>query len=340
MLHVFNGVCAVELSAGATPRLLFERANAQALAQSLAFELQRQLDSLDGLGLVWMAAAFDSAQLLRPGLPVFNELKQLYQAGIRDPLMAPQVMTLSALRGSAPSPVLQPDPSLQGSLLYIPFVLLGSSEKMHAVAERLERQLMDQGLLDARAAFMLVDAFECKLEHARLLSLDDLAALTAANLDHAGLPGVWPLIEAALFSPQQKLEVSMFDCRWQWREGKVTLAIPLDLLCDEVALMATLPYLRQVLLLLQVHAITVEIEIGQAPGAVQKSETEADLDAGYLLHWFGKGRAFQTISPGSAPETGLAWFVLIDEKGDAIGRAILLKAGAVEALSARFRPRH
>ncbi|MBP6627037.1 MAG: hypothetical protein KA187_06430, partial [Arenimonas sp.] len=46
------------------------------------------------------------------------------------------------------------------------------------------------------------EAFGLSVEHARLLTLTDLAAMMWLQYDHAGLAALWPLVETALLAPE------------------------------------------------------------------------------------------------------------------------------------------
>ena len=53
----------------------------------------------------------------------------------------------------------------------------------------------------AETALMAQEAFGCRIEHARYLTVHDLAAMTALNYGHMGLKPLWPLVETALLAP-------------------------------------------------------------------------------------------------------------------------------------------
>jgi hypothetical protein len=199
----------------------FERSIAQALANQLSFEIAKHLPSLEGLGLVWMAACYDQAQILRPEFPIHTALKGLYQSGTREG-QAAQVMTLQALRGQAPMPILQADESLLGGpLVLVPFALVGEQVLVHNARQILEEKLLDAGLTDARTAMMLNQALAADAEHARLMTLDDLAALCAIQLDNAGLMDVWIMIERALFNPASSYAGSFNSFTYQVLDKQV-----------------------------------------------------------------------------------------------------------------------
>lgn len=295
MLHSIEGVLAIEPAAAArvAPRLLLERPQANTLANALSTELARHLPSLEGLGLCWMAGCFDAAQLLRPGFPAFAELARIYRAGVRDPYGEPQVITLAARQGQAPAAELAPDPALHaaagaGALVYVPFVVMGAAEQVEPARALLESQLFDSGLADARTARLLIDALELPIEHARLLTRDDLCALTAANLEHAGLPGLWQLLETCLFGPPDAtLDVDAGDgTRLSLVGGEVLVHASVRALLEQLAdapdmVLATVQRWRQVLGWLDAHALRWRILPSQA-GATRHLEIDA---RGFWIEW-------------------------------------------------------
>ena len=211
----------------ARPNLYFDRALAQPLANQLAFELGKQLPSLDGLGLVWMAACYDQAQILQPELPVHAALAALYSAGMRNSgdavgANSAQVMTLQALRGAPPVSALKVDERLMGGpVVFLPFAIVGSTERVSEARAILEEKLLDTGLTDARTALMLNQALGCDAEHARLMTLDDLAAMCAVQLEHMGLAAVWEILEAAIFRPDISISTQIGCTVLTWHAGKL-----------------------------------------------------------------------------------------------------------------------
>jgi hypothetical protein len=53
----------------------------------------------------------------------------------------------------------------------------------------------------AATALAAQEAFGLQVEHARYLTVHDLAAMIAMQYDHAGLAPLWPLLETALLQP-------------------------------------------------------------------------------------------------------------------------------------------
>lgn len=344
MLSSLPVILAVEFKEATTPKIYFQREAAQPLANQLSFELGKQLKSLDGLGLVWMAASYDSAQILRPGLPIFKALDDLYRAGLRDPLDVPQVMTLQALRGNAPSPALSVDESLLGGpIVFIPLLLMGEASAIAEAGQVLEANLLETGLTDARTALMLVEALGQQAEHARLMTLNDLAAMMSMQYSHVGMQDVWKVIESAVLQVSaDSLSVadalgSAADLKYQ--DGIAVVPLiglePEQSREDRAIQIEALLKQRQIIALLQAHALPISL---LAPA---KFGWHTEVSA--LEYWIElvqpNGESPLQASHFRAlidPNSGLIACELMDAKELAIGFAYPLSEPGAQALKVRL----
>lgn len=194
------GALALELSPGTDAgRTVLPPEAAGALAHLVARDLARLVPPSAQLDLGLVAALFDPVELLRPGYPLHAELERLVAhapgaAGGR-------VIGFGAGAEGLPGP-LQPAPEhARGPLRLLPLLLRGDAARIAAVGEQLEQVLLDTGMAGADTALLAQDGFAAPIEHARLLTLNDLAAMMAMQYDHAGLGPLWPLVEAALLTP-------------------------------------------------------------------------------------------------------------------------------------------
>lgn len=209
MATLWMGVLALEPVAEAQPqRRMLTRPVAEGLNDAMGAQLARFLPSGHDYGFAWSAALYDPAQLLRPGFPVHQELEHLFAAGQRHGLAAGHCLVLCEREGRMPTARLEPDPALGSGTLYtIPIALTGSEAAIAAARQRLESVLYDEGLADPAVVFELHRDLKLAFEHVRLMSLDDLAAMMAAQLEHVGLACAWTLIEEALYGrPPARLE--------------------------------------------------------------------------------------------------------------------------------------
>ena len=357
----------------ARPNSYFERALAQPLANQLAFELGKQLPSLDGLGLVWMAACYDQAQILRPGLPIHAALAALYAAGMsttsasesknvaqvspdrrhdqqvspdrrHDQQVSPdrrhdqhvspdrrhgqQVMTLQALRGVAPVPALNVDERLLGgAVVLLPLAIVGAADCVNLARALLEEKLLDTGLADARTALMLNQALGCDAEHARLMTLDDLAALCAVQLEHAGLASVWEILEAAIFRPDEAVSAKIGCAALSWRAGKLSVATsgPGHLSLAEYS--NDVLQARQACTVLEAHGLIATAQFC-ASGTLEVAES-------FWIDWFTDAQVCE-IKVCSDPRLGVVLYQLNDAQGTRIGLVFPRQPSAHRDVLQRF----
>ncbi len=198
----FRGLVALELRDGAPP----QRAalNAEAAGEVVAL-LGRDLAALaPGVrecDLALLGAHFDPAEALRPGWPLHRRALELLQ---RAPNSADARMIGfgADAQGDVPLP-LQCDANLVGGgLRVLPFVLRGVAAD--AVGAALEDVLLDRGMAAADTALALQDGLGASIEHARYLSLHDLAAMMALQYQNVGLDPLWTLLETALLEPESE----------------------------------------------------------------------------------------------------------------------------------------
>lgn len=200
LLHCYG---ALALECATSPKQpTLARDAATELADHIANDLARLLPGVERLDLSIAAAAFDPAELLRPGWPLHATLSELTE---RAPKTGePRVLGFASFEDAMP-PGLQPDPQLRdGPLRLIPFTLQGDADAVLAVGRAMEETLLETGMANAATSLFAQTAFGATLEHARYLSLHDLCAMTGMQYEHAGIGPLWPLVEAALFSPESE----------------------------------------------------------------------------------------------------------------------------------------
>lgn len=194
---------AIELSPGAEAgRTVLAPEAAGALAALVARDLAKLVPGAEALDFGLVAGLFDPVELLRPGWPLHAELDRLVA---RAPGAAGgRVIGFGAGEGGLPG-ALQPAPEhAQGPLRLLPLMLRGDPAAIAAVDERMEELLLETGMAGADTALLAQDGFATRIEHARLLTLGDLAAMMALQYEHAGLAALWPLVEAALLAPDSE----------------------------------------------------------------------------------------------------------------------------------------
>ncbi|KFN44200.1 hypothetical protein [Arenimonas oryziterrae] len=196
------GAVALELSPGhRAGRQALDPDTAGALAACVARDLAKLVPAAAGLDFALLAGLFDPVELLRPRWPLHGELERLIAQA---PGAGPRVIAFAAHAGELPV-TLRPHPDFaEGPLRLLPFVLRGDPATIAVVGEALEASLLDRGMAAADTALLAQDGFAATIEHARYLTVHDLAAMIAMQYEHVGLAPVWPLIETALLAPDQE----------------------------------------------------------------------------------------------------------------------------------------
>ena len=196
------GVMALELTAGSTPqRAALTATDASGLAEKLGRDLATHAPQVRDLDLVFAAAHFDPAEALRPGWSLHQRLRDLHQRAPGRGEGARVIAFGADENGGIPMP-LHADEGLRGGLLrVVPFLLSGDDHTVEAVGERLESVLLETGMAQPDTALLAQTAFGAQIEHARYMTLHDLAAMTAMQYEHGGLGALWPVIETALMAP-------------------------------------------------------------------------------------------------------------------------------------------
>ncbi|GGD51272.1 hypothetical protein [Pseudoxanthomonas indica] len=226
--HHVKGFLALELSAGGSPTVSALRpADAGALVERLGRDLAALVPGIRELDLSLAAAHFDPAEALRPGWPLHRRLEELYQrAPGRN--SGPRMIAFGADEsGDVPMPFQASEDLHGGALRVLPFLLSGSDAAALAdVADQLEAVLLETGMAQADTALLAQQSFNARIEHARYLTLHDLAALTAMQYGHGGLEALWPVIETALLAPQQEAWLDHLpEPLLRYADGEVRIAL-------------------------------------------------------------------------------------------------------------------
>jgi hypothetical protein len=199
-IHVL-GALALELAGDAPARDdRLTQAQAGELASLMAADLAKFAPGSAELELVTVGAHYDPVELLRAGWPLHRKLDAL--AARAPGSSRARVIAFSAHEGKLPGN-LTPSPDFAGGpLRLVPFVLGGDPSKVAPVGELFEHELLENGMAGAATALAAQSMFGLKVEHARYLTVHDLAAMTSLQYEHAGLAPLWPLIETALLAPE------------------------------------------------------------------------------------------------------------------------------------------
>lgn len=196
---------ALELSAGTSPeRAALSPAQASALAELLGRDLAKLVPGVGQLDLSFAAAHFDPAEVLRPGWPLHRRLQELLPPTLGPDHHARLIAFGADEHGNVPLPFQADDGLRGGHLRVLPFLLSGELHTLHAVGERMEEVLLETGMAQADTALLAQQAFGAKIEHARYLTVHDLAAMVAMQYANEGLQALWPIVETALMAPGEE----------------------------------------------------------------------------------------------------------------------------------------
>ena len=168
------------------------------LAERVGRDLAKLVPQVAELDLVFAAAHFDPAEVLRPGWPIHRRLEELQ---MRAP--GPRLLAFGTdAEGDVPLPFQADATLVGGGLRVVPFLLTGSDvATTSAVADALEETLLANGMAHADTALMAQNTFGARIEHARYFTVNDLAAMMSMQYDNQGLAALWPLIETAIMAP-------------------------------------------------------------------------------------------------------------------------------------------
>ncbi|MBJ7517730.1 MAG: hypothetical protein JHC82_16460, partial [Stenotrophomonas sp.] len=199
------GVLALELADGQSPTQAALTADQSGeLAERIGRDLAKLVPQASELDLVFAAAHFDPAEVLRPGWPIHRRLEELQ---MRAPGLSqgPRLLAFGAdANGDVPLPFQADDTLKGGGLRVLPFLLTGTdAATTAAVSDALETVLLAEGMAHADTALLAQKAFGARVEHARYFTVNDLAAMMSMQYDNQGLAILWPLIETAIMAPGQ-----------------------------------------------------------------------------------------------------------------------------------------
>jgi hypothetical protein len=203
--------------------------DAGALAELIARDLAGFAPQVASLQLITVGAHYDAVELLRPGWPLHRELEQLAARAPRAGASSGRIIAFGAHAGQLPDTLTPSTEHAGGPLRLLPFVLGGDVDVMATVGAVFERDLLERGMAGAATALAAQERFELRIEHARYLTVHDLAAMMALQYEHAGLAPLWPILEAALLAPdmEERLDAAPEPLvHYVGREARIALFPP------------------------------------------------------------------------------------------------------------------
>ena len=230
-LILLRGALALELApALGDTRDALTQADAGALAAKIARDLARFSNEAASLELSVVGAHYDPVELLRPGWPVHDELHQLAARAPGDRSAGGgRIVAFGTHDGRLPGALSPSTDHAGGPLRLVPWQLSGDADALARVSDTFERDLMERGMAGADTALQAQEAFGLRVEHARHLTLHDLCAMIALQYEHAGIAPLWPVLEAALLSPDREVWIDAPPeppLHYAAREARIALLSP------------------------------------------------------------------------------------------------------------------
>jgi hypothetical protein len=202
---------------------LLERAGAEQILAHVAADLTAMFPTVNRCTLSMPGALYDQTQILRPHLPVYAALETLQQSGNPGADFQARLLSIGASAGQMPLQELQPFKNIPLGLLQIlPLLITGPAENVDKLAEEMEHRFLEQGQASAHFAKALETQFKISVNHARFMTMTDLNALLRLQLEHYGFLPLWQLLDAAITTTADTLEVTTpGGLRFNWRDDTV-----------------------------------------------------------------------------------------------------------------------
>ena len=265
------------------------------LLAHIAADLGKLFPDINQHGLCLAGALYDQAQVLRPGLPLFQAMADVARRRWKQQGQRAGLLSIGAAAGRLPRQELVPDPGLPpGVLQLLCLQLHGETDALRSLEDDMEHRFMEEGQLSPLSARALEQTFGIATTHVRFLTVTDLHAMLKLQLEHFGFPALWRLIDAALESAPACEVAGEAGQKFRWDDGAVHAefqtfdhwarhgggrALSADTLAE--AYLAWTREYRQILITLEAHGIRVEQHL---PGSAQPLTSlfleEAGAEAG------------------------------------------------------------
>lgn len=232
-LRTLHGALAVEVDLNRLPddgsyyTGRWSREVAERLADLVAKDLAGWFPDIAQAGLVVTGVAHSFGSLMRPGLPAFNTQAALFAGGQPSSLTAegfkPGRLAIGCdASGELPDERLKADGGF-APLLLLPWSLVGPVDVIGPLADDMESRLGELGAAQPPTLHPLEQALMLPVTHAGYLTLNDACALANLQYQQLGCEALWPLIDAAIFTPQRLCEERLYGQKALSLNGEVWL---------------------------------------------------------------------------------------------------------------------
>jgi len=202
---------------------LLERAAAEQVLAHIATDLTSMFPAVNRCSLSMPGALFDQTQILRPALPVYTALEALQKSSNPGTDFQARLLSIGSSDGQMPVRELQPFEDIPLGLLQIlPLLVTGPSEYLDELTGEMEHRFLEKGQVSAHTAKALESQFQVSINHARFMTITDLNALLRLQLEHYGFLPLWELLDAAMASSVNTLEVNTPEgLTFKWQDESV-----------------------------------------------------------------------------------------------------------------------
>ena len=182
------------------PPAPLDRSAAEQVASHIADDIRGLFGGIDKLGMVAAGALYDQTELLRPGFPLLDALRDIFRGTLSRGGFVPQLIALGTTSGRFPIAAITPQrrPG-SGPLLVLPFVFVGRKLNIATLSSNMENALLQTGTVSEATITAVQHAFGLRAVNMSYATAHDLCALLKVQLENSGFEPLWELLEHALF---------------------------------------------------------------------------------------------------------------------------------------------
>ena len=179
------------------PKLVLEQDVIKSLNIQISKELQSIIPHLDDSTYAIVGGLFQSSEILQPGFPIHNQLRQYANAALKGENNRRNQLVIGANDSKLPKGLMRNNKAQITPLLLMPFVIITENQETKDI---FETQLMHKGMSSVDLLQQLQNAIGVKIRHVNFMSVLDLAAMMHNHLQMAGFEPLWNILEQALFN--------------------------------------------------------------------------------------------------------------------------------------------
>lgn len=202
---------------------LLDHDRSKGVLTRLAAELRAISPRFEKCTLSMAGALFDQAQVLRPQFPLFKALESLERSGIPDNQAQAGLLAVGAEDQQVPRAELQPEPRIfPGTLQLLPLVLAAPADPGAGPDTGINELFAGLGQLSGGLTSEIGEHFQVSAKQARFMTIQQLGDLLRRQLESQGFLPLWELLDAAIRSSSDTLEVRTGQgLRFKWQQGAI-----------------------------------------------------------------------------------------------------------------------